>query len=411
MPNLASLLSAGLSASQHDLLKSASRIADRLGVDLYLVGGAVRDLLLARRPNPPDLSAVGAATDFPAALAKALGGQVTADSQFGTAKLRVRETLVDLALARKESYARPGALPTVEPGSIEDDLARRDFSVNAMAVSLNPGDWGELSDPFDGAGDLKRRLIKVLHPLSFQDDPTRLFRAVRFSGRIDFTFESDTNRLMRDGLRFLESVSGDRVRHEIELVFQEQSVVAILQLAEQLGLLAAVYPSLSLTPGLAGASSDLEADRELVLLSSLVYSVPRNDLDAVVRRLNLGTDWSRVAADAVAVRDTMSELGRTLPPSRVYALLHGRHEAAISVCALAAVPEAAENLAHYLTRLRHVRASLNGDDLIAMGVSQGPTVGELLRELLDARLDGLVDSVHGEREIVARRITHGGPPD
>lgn len=408
MSNLTTLLSTGLSASQHDILKSASGIADRLSVELYMVGGAVRDLFLTRRPNPPDLSAVGATTDFPQTLAKELGGQVTADSQFDTAKLRVGETLVDLALARKESYARPGALPTVEPGSLDDDLARRDFSINAMAVSLNPGDWGELSDPFDGAGDVKRRLIKVLHPLSFQDDPTRLFRAVRFSGRLDFTFDSDTKRLMQDGLRFLENVSGDRVRHEIELVFLEQPTNAILRLAEDLGLLAAIHPSLSLTPDLAGASNDLETDRDLVLLSSLVYSVPWNDLDAVVRRLNLGTDWSRIAADTVAVRDTMDELGRPLRPSQVYALLHSRHEAALSVCALAAPPEAAENLAHYLTRFRHVRPSLNGDDLIAMGVPQGPMVGELLRELLDARLDGLVDSVHGEGEIVARRIRRGG---
>jgi len=107
----------------------------------------------------------------------------------------------------------------------------------------------------------------------------------------------------------------------------------------------------------------------------------------------------------------MDELGRPLRPSQVYALLHSRHEAALSVCALAAPPEAAENLARYLTRFRHVRPSLNGDDLIAMGVPQGPMVGELLRELLDARLDGLVDSVHGEGEIVTRRITLGGPPD
>ncbi|MDA1348702.1 MAG: hypothetical protein O3A47_07535, partial [Chloroflexi bacterium] len=309
------------------------------------------------------------------------------------------------------SDARPGALPTVEPGSLDDDLARRDFSINAMAVSLNPGDWGELSDPFDAAGDLKRRLIKVLHPLSFQDDPTRLFRAVRFSGRLDFTLESDTKRLMRDGLRFLENVSGDRVRHEIELVFQEQRAVAILRLAEGLGLLTAVHPPLSMTPEIADATDRADASRDLLLLASLIYSVPATDLSAVARRLNLGTEWSRVASDTVAVRDTIGELGRPLPPSRVYALLHGRHEAAISVCALAAAPEAAENLADYLTRLRHVRPSLNGDDLIAMGVSQGPMIGELLLELLDARLDGLVDSVEGEREIVARRITRGGPPD
>ena len=220
MTNIASLLEERLEASRVELLRSAARAASELGVPLYLVGGSVRDALRPRRraptapvrragadldvsfvggspktpPGPaplgsglrrnderprrraptapvrragatdPDVCVVSGAVGFASALAGALGGVAESPSQFGTAKLRVGGVSLDLVMARRESYAAPGALPTVEPGSLADDLARRDFSINAMAVSLSAESWGDLTDPFDGAGDLERRTIRVLHP-------------------------------------------------------------------------------------------------------------------------------------------------------------------------------------------------------------------------------------------------------
>ena len=136
---------------------------------------------------------------------------------------------LDLVMARRESYAAPGALPTVEPGSLADDLARRDFSINAMAVSLSAESWGDLTDPFDGAGDLERRIIRVLHPSSFRDDATRLFRAARYAGRLGFGLEPETERLAREGAGFIDTISGDRVRRELERIFEEPRAADILR--------------------------------------------------------------------------------------------------------------------------------------------------------------------------------------
>ena len=255
MTNIASILEGRLGASRVELLRSAARAASELGVPLYLVGGSVRDALRPRRraptapvrragadldvsfvggspktpPGPaplgsglrrnderprrraptapvrragatdPDVCVVSGAVGFASALAGALGGVAESPSQFGTAKLRVGGVSLDLVMARRESYAAPGALPTVEPGSLADDLARRDFSINAMAVSLSAESWGDLTDPFDGAGDLERRIIRVLHPGSFRDDATRLFRAARYAGRLGFGLEPETERLAREG--------------------------------------------------------------------------------------------------------------------------------------------------------------------------------------------------------------------
>ena len=163
------------------------------------------------------------------ALAQALGGEAEPPTPFGTAKLRIGGVSLDLVMARRETYAEPGALPAVAPGSLSDDLARRDFSINAMAVSLSAESWGHLVDPFDGAGDLKRRLVKVLHPGSFRDDATRLFRAARYAGRLGFDLEPETERLAREGAAYVDTISGDRVRHELERIFEEPRAADILR--------------------------------------------------------------------------------------------------------------------------------------------------------------------------------------
>ncbi|MCH7746149.1 MAG: hypothetical protein IIC84_08765, partial [Chloroflexi bacterium] len=178
MPNAAPILNDRLSPVQTRLLERAGRVSSQHGVALYLVGGAVRDAMLGRQTIDLDLSMVSADPAFASVLAHGLNGQVVASSRFGTSKLQIGGIVIDLAMARSETYAHPGALPSVAPGSIDEDLARRDFSINAMAVSLSPDSWGDLLDPFDGRRDLQRRLIKVLHPGSFVDDATRILRAV-----------------------------------------------------------------------------------------------------------------------------------------------------------------------------------------------------------------------------------------
>ena len=224
MTNIAAILDARLGPPRAGLLRSASRAAANLGLSLHLVGGSVRDALLGQAPADLDVAYAPDASGQPrrrggfqtrppvaAALAQALGGQADPPTPFGTAKLRIGDVSLDLVMARRETYPSPGALPAVQPGALADDLARRDFSINAMAVSLSAGSWGRLADPFDGAGDLQRRTVRVLHPASFRDDPTRLFRAARYAGRLGFRLDPETERLARDGAACIDTVSGDRV--------------------------------------------------------------------------------------------------------------------------------------------------------------------------------------------------------
>ena len=270
-------------------------------------------------------------------LAEALGGVASealgGRSPFGTAKLRVGGVSLDLVMARRESYAAPGALPTVEPGSLADDLARRDFSINSMAVSLSAESWGDLTDPFDGAGDLERRVVRVLHPASFRDDATRLFRAARYAGRLGFGLEPETERLAREGASFIDTISGDRVRHELERIFEEPRAADILRIADGLGLLRAIHPALR--P--AESPEAIEGERGPAMLAGLALGLSPQEAEEVSERLNLGAEWSRVVRDTAAVRELLGELESDLAPSRIYRLLHGRHEAAVSAAPTAPV--------------------------------------------------------------------------
>ena len=432
MTNVAPAIETRLEASRVDLLRQAAQASSDLGLSLYLVGGSVRDALLGATPTDLDVSYTAGDTPHPSplpqgergqsvahALAQALGGEADPPTPFGTAKLRTGGVSIDLVMARRESYAAPGALPAVEPGSLDDDLARRDFSINAMAASLSAESWGDLVDPFDGAGDLERRLVRVLHPASFRDDATRLFRAARYAGRLEFDLEQETERLAREGAAYVDTISGDRVRHELERIFEEPRAADILRIADGLGLLRAIHPALR--P--AERPEAIEGERGPAMLEGLSLGLSPQEAAEVSERLNLGSEWSRVVRDTAAVRELLPELGSDIAPSRVYRLLHGRHEAALSAAAapggIAVVPakagtqgagmgsqKAAGNVRLYLSTLRHVSTSLSGGDIVAMGVPEGPRVGEVLRELLDARLDGVVTSDAEERNL-ASQLTRG----
>ena len=410
MPNLSPLLSQRIPEVELCLLTKAAEASARAGVALFLVGGTVRDVLLGHRPADQDLSAEGDTDGFADTLARELGGEVTTRSQFGTAKVRVGGATIDLALARTESYAAPGALPEVTPGSIQEDLARRDFSINAMAIALEPGRWGELIDPSDGAGDLERRVVRVLHPGSFRDDATRILRAVRYAGRLGFGLHSETEALMRRDLSYLDTIKGDRVRHELERIFVEEGASAIIALAQDLGVLAAIYPPLTVDGRMMGKLRNKDvgpgAGSPPPLLAALVYPLSPGARSGIIARLNMDSRWARVVRDTGSVRNASGKLNvQERRRSELYAILHPLDPTAIRGCAMATDdPLVAERLGLYLTELRQKQTLLSGDDVIALGVPQGPMVGELLDRVLAARLDGLVTSREEEEQLVVSRL-------
>ncbi len=411
MANHADLLQRRLSPGVVRLLDAASGVAESRDVQVYLVGGMVRDLLLGLEPVEPDLTVTESGVDFAEALAGEVAGEVVYRSQFHTAKVLVDETIVDVAMARTERYESPGALPEVEPAHIEDDLPRRDFSINAMAVSLNRESWGELLDPLGGEADVVNRTLRVLHDASFIDDPTRILRAVRYAGRLGFELGPETRRLLTRDLAHLSHVSGDRLRHELAFILGETNAVEALLDADRLGVLSAVDPALKADPEVLGRVDWRPArEPDLRLLGLLLFEVSDGEPAAAIERLRLDAESTKVVRDVGAVKSVLAELARpSLRPSEVYHLLEGRAPQAIEACAVAADdPPVESRLRSYLDELRHVEPALNGNDLLGLGVPQGPVVGELLRKLLDARLDGLIASEEEERALVVRSLESAG---
>jgi len=243
-PNLAGVIAQAISPEAVSLLRQAADIADAAGQELYLVGGAVRDLQLQNPIGDIDLSVNGDAIALAQKLAAATGSKLKTHPLFNTANLRIGSLNVDVAMLRAETYAKPGSLPSVAPGTIETDLYRRDFTINAMAVKLNKKNYGELIDIYGGQNDLDAGLIRVLHPRSFADDATRIWRAVRYETRLGFKLEPETRALLKQHLSFLDTVGGFRVGNELALVLQEKEPEKTLYRLQVFGVLQRVHPAL-----------------------------------------------------------------------------------------------------------------------------------------------------------------------
>ncbi|MDD5190832.1 MAG: hypothetical protein PHE50_07305 [Dehalococcoidales bacterium] len=226
------------------LMGQAADIADAQKQDIYLVGGAVRDLLLGLPIDDIDITVNGSAIDLAQKLALVNGGKLVIHPLFNTATLKTADATMDFAMLRTETYAKPGALPAVTPGTLEADLLRRDFTINAMAIGLNKNNYGQLVDLYDGKQDLDNGLIRVLHENSFIDDATRIWRALRYEIRLGFRIEHQTRSLMKRDARMLPTVGGFRLRHELELVLQEKEPEKILTHALTYNALHYLHPAL-----------------------------------------------------------------------------------------------------------------------------------------------------------------------
>ena len=409
-----------LSEGSFALLKSLRRLAAEQGAPVYLVGGPVRDLLLGGPAQDLDFAVVGDAPALARQWAIALGGRAVVHSRFGTATLTAGKGRVDLVTARREVYPRPGGLPQVFPGTIYDDLARRDFSVNAMAWPLTGAETGLLA-PHGGAEDLTRRLIRILHPASFLDDPTRLLRAARYEHRLSFCLERDTESRLREGIDqgCINTVSGDRLRHELARIFAEVHPGPPLLRAAELGILSAIHPALGDAKGLrqwtetgpaivqeTGLSNPAE---RLTWLAALAYPLSEGEGAGLISRLNMPKSWAAVVQDTLALREQERVIAdRALPASRLCQMLAGRSPAAVAaVVGLTESAAAGRALRRYLVELRQIVPALRGEDLLAMGVPPGPPVGAVLAQLRAARQDGQVNNAADERQWVTRWLRAG----
>ena len=399
MPSISRALQDTVPKAHLDVARRVGATCADLGVAAFLVGGTVRDALMGLPSGDLDIAIEYPPTDFASSIAEALGGQVVMASQFSTARIGVAGVEFDLVMARSESYAGPGALPTVAPGSIADDLARRDFTVNAMAVELSPASWGELVDPHGGQADVGRRVIRTLHEESFRDDGTRLLRAARYASRFGFELAESTLQQARASAEYVKAISPDRFRSELERVLDERHVWSALSMLHEWGALDAYLPGLELEAEVwsrfESARSETVVTRRAVAFGLLALAASSTSLAA---SLHLGADTTRTVGDAVSLhRDLVDKDLEQLRPSQLVEFLDQFDAAAVTALSLASAEDRVRRrLNEYLDTLRHVRPSLNGNDLLALGLPQGPLVGRALDALRDAWLDGEVSSPEQE---------------
>jgi tRNA nucleotidyltransferase (CCA-adding enzyme) len=373
---------------------------------VYLVGGAVRDLLRGERPRELDVVVEGEI----GRLLTLLGGEAVIHDRFGTASVSLPGARIDIARARRERYPRPGALPEVAPASVAEDLVRRDFTVNAMAASLAGAGKGEIDAVDHARADLADGRMRVLHEQSFLDDPTRLLRLARYAARLGFTVEEQTAALAAEALAAgaLATVSGARLGAELRLALTEPDLLAVLAELDRLQLLTALDPRLRFDPVLLrGAMKLLAADGEVepgplevLALAALALPLlegaerrsadgdPRARIGRLLDRLEFpAATRDRVAAAAVSVPRLVDELPAAANPSQLLSIAEGVPIEGVALAG-AASRSARAPARRWLTEVRHVRLRINGDDLLAAGIPQGPELGRRLEKTLRKRLDG-----------------------
>ncbi len=418
------------------LLRRAGEVARELGASLYVVGGSVRDLILGQPNFDVDLVAEGDTVRIARRLQQEYGGRVISHGRFGTAKWflpdveSLRQALavpegnlglesLDFATARAEFYTHPTALPTVEKGSIKLDLLRRDFTINTLAVCLDPARWGELLDFYGGMKDLEQGLIRVLHSLSFIDDPTRILRAVRFEQRFGFRIEPRTEELIGNALDLLDRVTGARLRHELELILKEREPEKAIRRLDEMGVLPYLNPEFRYDAWIEEKFRKLRERMsqepppgpvERLYFGLLAYRISPEAHRLLLERLKLRRETAQLMEGLEHLRRVEPELAKPeTPPSRAYDLLSPTNAEARYVFVVATdSPAASEKAERYEREWQYVRTEITGDDLKAMGLKPGPIFRDLLRSLLHARLDGLVRTREDEEALLRRLLAERG---
>jgi tRNA nucleotidyltransferase (CCA-adding enzyme) len=446
--NLAERLESALPPPRLTLLRTVANVAHEQHCALYIVGGFVRDLLLERPSLDFDLVVEGDAITLARTLARKYGGRVTSHTRFGTAKWHlykaksggsnreIPESLqaflgastpvdlpqnLDLVSARTEFYTHPTALPTVERGSIKLDLHRRDFTINTLALRLDGYHYGELHDYWGGYADLRHRLVRVLHSLSFVDDPTRILRAVRFEQRFEFRIEKRSLELLEEAIPLLGKISGDRIRHELDHILLEERATKMMLRLDNLGLLAAIHPSLGWDQwlqeriqllcasepasewGISKAEEPVALRRDLSYILWLIR-LTLEEAHSVVERLKFSAEFGRTILEAGQLWKDLPDL-RNARPSQI-----ARRLGDIPSLALYSVSLAVDDLAlkeilfQYKYKWQKMQPGIDGNDLRARGLPPGPSYRVILDKLRDAWLDGEIVSTQEEAAFLDRLI-------
>ncbi|MFH1702395.1 MAG: CBS domain-containing protein [Nitrospirota bacterium] len=420
--SLSSWLKSRFPPGVYNLLKFSGEVAEGLGFNAYLVGGSVRDLLRGEENLDIDIVIEGDGIVFAKALGEKLNASVKSHQRFNTAQVITGKLKLDVATARTEYYESPAALPKVEKSSIKKDLYRRDFTINSLAIKLNPKDFGLLIDFFGSQRDLKEKTIRVLHNLSFIEDPTRAFRAIRFSERFGFKISKHAENLIKSAVKMnlFEKLSGPRLYEELLLLFNETEPGRALKKLSDLSLLKVIHPALTFDEELEETLKSLhetvswfnllfleeKTDRGILYLMALLSELKEEEAEAAAERLSPPPKIKDMIDKGIS---KAREVVKRLPsedPVEIYNLLRKlRLETILLAMALSKDRLKQKVISRYLTELRKIEPILKGEDLKKIGVKPGPVYSRILKELLEEKLRGHLKSREDEERFV-RRITN-----
>jgi len=427
--NLKAMLEKRLPEPVIQLLQRAGNVAENSGFKIYLVGGMVRDLLLHRNNIDLDLVVEGDGIRFAEEFGRERGCQISTHRRFGTARLLFPDGFkMDVATARTESYHAPAALPQILGGVLRQDLYRRDFTINTMAIDLMPERFGMLVDYFGGWDDLHHGVIRVLHSLSFIDDPTRTLRAIRFATRFNFQISKDTERLMESAVqaRVIEKLSGKRFWSEFRNILLEEHPIPSIRLMHQYRLLPLIHPQLALDSFLLDLLYQVQGVLSwfllnflkegplgwLLYLMAILERLDRPERIVVSQRFQLTTAVQEMLRHYKSnTRDIRLRLLNRpdLKPGLLYfSLREFPLEVLLYAMARSSEDSVRPQIARYLRELRAVKLSIKGDDLLKLGIPRGPQIREVLDEVLKAKLDGICTS-REEQMACAERIAAALP--
>lgn len=408
-----------------DILKQIGQAAEANDCEAYVVGGFVRDLFLYRKNEDVDIVIEGDGIQFAKNFARRHGARIHAHAKFGTAVIIFPDGFkIDVASARMEYYRFPAAMPVVEMSSIKLDLFRRDFTVNTLSIRLNPKHFGILLDFFSAQKDIKEKMIRVLHNMSFVEDPTRVFRAIRFEQRFGFSIGKLTLGLIRNAVKmdFFKRLSGRRVFTELRLILEEENPTFSLRRMNDFNLLGVIHPSIRLTDELIdlfNATKKVVAWHDLLFLEesymkwavyflALVRRTNRKTVVQICRRLELPPRYNVIFCKEKFVADRcLYRLEKRMPvrKSTIYNRLKGfRTELVLYMMASTTSETIKRTISNYFNRLRYVTISIRGQDLMDLGVPPGPVYRQIMDAVLDAKLDGRLKNKKDEHRFVEKYI-------
>ncbi|RJQ40359.1 MAG: CBS domain-containing protein [Nitrospiraceae bacterium] len=421
--NIAVLLKEKFPGEIYAVLKLAGEIADQLGINAYLVGGSVRDLLRGESASGGldiDIVVEGDGISFAKSFGRKLNAKVRTHERFGTAKIISDSLKLDVATARTEYYESPASLPTVETSSIKKDLYRRDFTINTLAVKLNLKDFGLLIDFFGGQRDLREKIIRVIHNLSFIEDPTRAFRAVRFSERFGFKLSKHTETLIKSALKLdlFSRLSGARLCEELLLAFRETEPVKTLKRLSEFGLLKVIHPNLLFNEALESTLQSMfetlawfnllfleeSPERGALYLTALLSTLKEEERNAAIERLSLPPGIRELITKGITQsKDTLNKLPVNDPAELYHVLNSVSLEILLFSMAQSKSKQKQKAISQYLIELRKVKPLLKGKDLQKIGIKPGPVYSKLFSELLDEKLRGRLKTREDEERFITEK--------